>query len=165
MLESTWRHEADSDVLKKGERIGQIVGVVMTVLVALFLLSHWTGDTGFYTSEFNGWDALVLFAPLLYGIVPSSYRALIGRKNVVRPVDILGMMLFVISAAYFLCSFHFDMQFFADPLPEWLRFIIDWIDEGWAKLFLALGIIGGTAGIGWTILAYLKVKELLSQST
>ena len=161
MLESTWLNEANKDVLNNGERIGQIAGVIVTILVASFLLSHWTGDTGFYTAEFNEWDALVLFVPLLYGIVPSSYRALVGRKNVVRPVDALGMVLFVISATYFLSAFHFDMQFFADPLPEWLRFIIDWIDEGWARLFLVLGIIGGTAGIVWTTVSYIKVKELL----
>ncbi|MCG7844062.1 MAG: hypothetical protein MIO90_01360, partial [Methanomassiliicoccales archaeon] len=95
MLESTWLNEANKDVLRGGERIGQIAGVIVTFLVAAFLVSHWTGDTGFYTSDFNEWDALMLFGPLLYGIVPNLFRAVIGRKNVVRPFDAFGMIIFV----------------------------------------------------------------------
>jgi len=161
MLESNWRKEANNDVLRSGDRIGQIIGVIVTFLVAGFLLSHWTGDTGFYTSDFNEWDAFILFGPLLFGIVPNAFRVVIGRKNMVRPLDAFGTIIFALSALYFLSNFHFDMQFFAEPLPDWLRFVIDWIDEGWARFFLIIGAVGGSIATVWNIVTYVKVRELL----
>jgi hypothetical protein len=74
-------------------------------------------------------------------------------------------MLFVLSSAYFLCAFPFDMAFFAVPLPESLQFLIDWVSEDIAKVVLMIGIIGGVFGIGWTSLTYFKVKEILEHRT
>ncbi|HNU35455.1 MAG TPA: hypothetical protein PKJ15_02555, partial [Methanomassiliicoccales archaeon] len=112
-------------------------------------------------SEFGQLDALVLFGPLIFGVLPPLVRTLRGRKNVSRPWDIFGSMLFVLSSAYFLCAFPFDMAFFALPLPEGLRFLVDWVTEDFAKVVLAIGIVGGAFGIGWTTLTYFKVKEIL----
>jgi hypothetical protein len=53
------------------------------------------------------------------------------------------------------------MAFFALPLPEGLRFIIDWVTEDFAKVVLVIGIVGGAFGIGWTTLTYFKVKEIM----
>lgn len=165
MLDSTWRKEAEKDKLKESERALQLVSWAFTAIAAWFLLAHWTEDTGFYTSDFNQLDALVLFGPLLFGLLPPLVRTLRGRKNVARPWDIVGSMLFVFSSAYFLCAFHFDMTYFAVPLPEGMQFLIDWVTEDIAKVVLVIGVIGGIIGIGWTTLTYLKVKEVLEHRT
>jgi hypothetical protein len=165
MLESTWNKEAEKDKLKDAERASQLVSWIFTAIAAWFLLAHWTEDTGFYTSEFDQLDALVLFGPLLFGLLPPVVRTLRGRKNIARPWDIASTMLFVLSSAYFLCQFHFDMTFFAVPLPEGMRFLIDWVTEDIAKVVLVIGVIGGVIGIGWTTLTYLKVKEILEHQT
>ncbi len=117
MFESNWKREAKNDRLKQGERAGQLAGVILSIIVFIFLLVHWADDTGFYSSEFNEMDATVLFGPLLFGMVPSAFRFLVGRKNPSRPLDVVVSVLFVISAIYFLNYFHFNMEFFADPLP------------------------------------------------
>jgi len=161
MLEPTWKKEAEKDKLNDAERASQLVSWIFTAIAAWFLLAHWTEDTGFYTSEFGQLDALVLFGPLIFGVLPPLVRTLRGRKNVSRPWDIFGSMLFVLSSAYFLCAFPFDMAFFALPLPEGLRFLVDWVTEDFAKVVLAIGIVGGAFGIGWTTLTYFKVKEIL----
>jgi hypothetical protein len=161
MLESPWRKEAEKDRLKDSERAAQLVGWFFTALAAWFLLAHWTEDTGFYTTEFGQLDAVVLVGPLLFGIMPPLVRTLRGRKNLARPWDIIGSILFVLSSAYFLCAFPFDMAFFAVPLPDSLRFLIDWVTEDIAKVVLVIGIVGGIAGIAWTSLTYFKVKEIL----
>ena len=158
---STWRKEAEKDRLNEAERAMQLISWVFTAIAAWFLLSHWTEDTGFFTSEFGQLDALVLFGPLLFGLLPPLVRTLRGRKNISRPWDILGSMLFVLSSAYFLCAFPFDMAFFAVPLPEGMRFLIDWVTEDIAKVVLVIGIVGGVLGIAWTTLTYFKVKEIL----
>lgn len=161
MLESTWKKEAEKDKLKDAERASQLVSWIFTAIAAWFLLAHWTEDTGFYTSEFDQLDAVLLFGPLLFGVLPPLVRTLRGRKNVARPWDIVGSMLFVLSSAYFLCAFPFDMAFFAVPLPEGMRFLIDWVTEDIAKVVLVIGVIGGIFGIGWTTLTYFKVREIL----
>ncbi|KAF5054212.1 hypothetical protein DSECCO2_390550 [anaerobic digester metagenome] len=158
---STWRKEAEKDRLNEAERAMQLISWVFTAIAAWFLLSHWTEDTGFFTSEFGQLDALVLFGPLLFGLLPPLVRTLRGRKNISRPWDIVGSMLFVLSSAYFLCVFPFDMAFFAVPLPDGMRFLIDWVTEDIAKVVLVIGIVGGVLGIAWTTLTYFKVKEIL----
>ncbi len=161
MLESNWKKEAEKDKLKDAERASQLVSWFFTGLAAWFLLTHWTQDTGFYTSEFDQLDALVLFGPLFFGVLPPLVRTLRGRKNIARPWDIFGSMLFVLSSAYFLCAFPFDMAYFAVPLPGSLQFLIDWVTEDIAKVVLVIGVIGGIFGIGWTTLTYFKVREIL----
>jgi hypothetical protein len=156
-----WSKEVDRDVLRSADRIVQLVGVILTLVVISFLALHWTGDTGFYTSEFTEPEALILLVPLLYGALPNLIRVIVGRKNVVRPLDALGILFFLLSALYFLSNFHFDMTHFADPLPGVLRFLIDWIDEGWARILLVIGVLGGTFGLFWTLLTYIRVRELL----
>jgi len=165
MLDSNWRKEAEKDKLKDSERAGQLVSWIFTAIAAWFLLAHWTEDTGFYTSEFDRLDAVLLFGPLLFGTLPPLVRTLRGRKNVARPWDIFGSMLFVLSSAYFLCAFPFAMAFFAVPLPKGMQFLIDWVTEDIAKVLLVIGIVGGIFGIGWTTLTYLKVKEVLEHRT
>ncbi len=163
MFESNWKREAKNDRLKQGERAGQLAGVILSIIVFIFLLVHWADDTGFYSSEFNEMDATVLFGPLLFGMVPSAFRFLVGRKNPSRPLDVVVSVLFVISAIYFLNYFHFNMEFFADPLPGSLEFLLDWMTEGIARIFLIIGVIGGTFSVVWTALTYVKVKEILEK--
>ena len=155
----TLKKEAEKDKLNDAERASQLASWMFTAIAAWFLLAHWTDDTGFYTSEFGHLDAALLFGPLLFGLLPPLVRTLRGRKNIARPWDIFGSMLFVLSSAYFLCAFPFDMAFFAVPLPGGLDFIIDWVSEDIAKMFLVIGAIGGIFGIGWTTLTYFKVRE------
>ncbi|OPX61053.1 MAG: hypothetical protein A4E29_00976 [Methanomassiliicoccales archaeon PtaB.Bin134] len=163
LFESNWKREAKNDRLKQGERAGQLAGVILSIIVFIFLLVHWADDTGFYSSEFNEMDATVLFGPLLFGMVPSAFRFLVGRKNPSRPLDVVVSVLFVISAIYFLNYFHFNMEFFADPLPGSLEFLLDWMTEGIARIFLIIGVIGGTFSVVWTALTYVKVKEILEK--
>jgi hypothetical protein len=88
-------------------------------------------------------------------------RTLRGRKNIARPWDVIGSLLFVLASAYFLCAFPFDMAFFAVPLPDAIEFLIDWVSEDIAKMFLVIGVIGGIFGVGWPTLTYFKVREIL----
>ena len=162
-MESTWKKEAEKDKLKDAERASQLVSWIFTAIAAWFLLAHWADDTGFYTSEFGRLDAVLLLGPLLFGLLPPLVRTLRGSKNIARPWDILGSMLCVLSSAYFLCAFPFDMAFFAVPLPDGLEPVIDWVSEDIAKVFLAIGTVGGTFGIGWTTLTYFKVREILER--
>lgn len=161
MLESLWRKEADDDPLSMEDQAGQLVGVLGSMLVLFYLIALWMGDVGFYTDEFSGTDAAVLFIPVVLGIFPAFVRIVLMRQNPARPLDALNTALFVLSAIYFLGNFHFDMSQFSYPLPEALRFLVDWIDEGWARMLLIVGIFGGTVGCVWISVTYVKVRQIL----
>jgi hypothetical protein len=161
VLGSFWQHEADDDALSRKDQTGQMVGIFGSVLVLLYFVSLWMGDAGFYTSQFSDVDAVVLFIPILLGIFPAFIRMVFMRQNPSRPFDVLNAALFVLSAIYFLNDFHFDMSHFSYPFPESLRFLVDWIDEGWARIVLVVGIFGGTIGSIWIAITYVKVRQIL----
>lgn len=165
MLESTWKKEAENDRLKSGDKTGFVASIIMTAIVAVFFIAHWTGDTGFFTIEFNDLDAAIFVAAFFFSTLPAVMKLALGEKNQGRPWDVISTLYFILASIYFLCSFHFNMSVVAEPLPEALRFLIDWLDEGWVRIFLVIGIIGGLFSIAWNTLAYLKVKEILDRKT
>lgn len=163
MLESTWKREAENDRFKSGEKAGFVASIIMTAVVAVFFIAHWTGDTGFFTSEFNDLDAAVFVMAFFFSLLPALIKLVIGAKNRARPYDVISTLYFIVATIYFLYNFHFDMSVVAEPLPEAIRFLIDWLDEGWVRIFLVLGAIGGFISLAWNTLTYLKVKEILDR--
>jgi hypothetical protein len=163
MFESTWKREADNDRLKTGDKTGFVASMIMTTIVAIFFFAHWTGDTGFFISEFNDLDAVIFVIAFFFSLLPVVMKLALGVKNRARPYDLISTLFFIVASIYFLCNFHFDMSVVAEPLPEGLRFLIDWLDEGWARIFLILGLLGGFISLAWTTLTYLQVKEILDR--
>jgi hypothetical protein len=46
-------------------------------------------------------------------------------------------------------------------VPEFLRFHVSWITNDIARVLLAIGVAGGIAFIGVTMVLYIKVQTLL----
>lgn len=163
MLEGNWKREAATDRMKQPERAGQLISVMLTVIAATYLFMHWLRDTGFYDPGFDEIDATMLFGPMLFSLVPPLFRFLVGRKNASRPSDVIVSVLFIISAIYFLANFMFNMEVFATPLPEGVRFLLDWISDDVARILLGLAIVGGVFSAAWNALTYVKVKEIMDR--
>ncbi|MBN1677304.1 MAG: hypothetical protein JW880_02080 [Candidatus Thermoplasmatota archaeon] len=155
--------EAKKDVLPWSERVGQVVGVGVFLIVTLFFIIHQTRPTGFFTDDFSTVGSVLLYALLVSGIIPLSVRALLGRKNSARPVDAAATAILVIGELYFLARFTFDFSHFADPFPNSLEFLLDWISPTLAKLLLILGVVGGSIFSVYHALMYFAVRELLSE--
>jgi len=134
--------EAKREVLKKGERIGQLIGLVGIIIVIIFFAYHLNKPTGFFTSAFGTFDAILFFGVNIFGIVPQIIRFVTNRRTPARPFDIINSVLFLIVLIYFLAKFPFDFSHVAEPLPLSLEFLLSWLSNQIASALMVLGVIG-----------------------
>lgn len=154
--------EAAKDRLRPSDRGGQIVGVVISLLVAVYFLDLYTSGSGFFTSEFSTADAVLFFGIAFLGVIPSLARAILGRKNITRPLDIILSISILISTIWFLYTFPFDFSHLADSLPSSLQFLLSWISDNIAKALMVIAIIASIFIILYTTLLFLAVRRKLA---
>lgn len=156
--------EAKKDKLSSSDRAGQGVGVFFILVVLWFFFAHQVYSTGFFTSGFASVEAFFFYTPPILGIVASISRMVIGRKNAVRPLDILGLGLVFVAFIWLFTVFPFDFSHLADVLPDFLRFLLLWISNDIAKLVMVLGIVGTLFATVFTAALYVFVRRELSKS-
>ena len=129
------------DVIPYDERVVSIAIVVFGVLIVLYFVAHQTWSTGFFTATFSTLEMLLLYGSLIYWIVASALL-LFGRKNLSRDFDVFGGLIFVtVGIAWLFVVFPFEFTYFADVLPDFLRFLVQWISNDIARVLMVLGII------------------------
>ena len=65
-----------------------------------------------------------------------------GRKNLSRDIDAFGVIIFVtIGGAWLFVVFPFEFTHFADVLPDFLRFLVQWISNDIARVLMMIWII------------------------
>ncbi len=153
--------EAKRDVISFPERMGQFIAVAIIIAIALFFWGGQAKGTGFFTSSFDSLDSILFYGVLLFGAIPPLLRLILGRRNVVRPVEIVNAFLVLIAASWFLITFPFDFSQFPSLFPESLRFLVSWISDGLVKLLLVLGIIGSIISIAVSSITYVSVRRIL----
>jgi hypothetical protein len=136
------RAEEDmEDVIPYDERVVSIAIVVFGVLIMLYFAAHQMWPTGFFTTTIGTLEMLLLYGSLIYWIVASALL-LIDRKNLSRGIDVFGGLLFVtVSTAWLFVVFPFEFTYFADVLPDFLRFLVQWISNDIVRVLMVLGII------------------------
>ncbi len=157
--------EAKKDIIPYSERVGNIVGVVVGVLIVWYFVAHQTGSTGFFTSEFDTLEMLLFYGSLMYGIVSSALKGLFGRKNLVRLFDVFQAILVAVAIAWLFVVFPFDFAYLADVLPSFLRFLLQWISNDVARVLMVLGIIVSLVMTVYTAIFYVLVRRELSKPT
>jgi hypothetical protein len=157
--------EAKKDAIPYSERLGNIVGVVVGVLVVFYFVAHQTWSTGFFTSEFGTLEMLLFYGSLMYGIVSSALKGLFGRKNLVRLFDVFQAILVAVAIAWLFVVFPFEFAYLADVLPSFLRFLVQWISNDIARVLMALGIIVTLVVMIYTAIFYVLVRRELSKPT
>lgn len=155
--------EASREVLGLGERIGEAIGLVVSVIFIAFIAIHQTRPTGFFTGDSVGTDAALIYIVVVIGMIPAAMRLLLGRRNVARPLEACGMAAFAAVGLYFLITFPFDMSRFAQPLPRSLEFLLDWVPESLAKTLLAIGVVACLFFAPFTYRLHLSVKRYLAE--
>jgi hypothetical protein len=153
--------EAAKDKVSPSESVGQIVGVAATIIVIVFVAIHQTRPTGFFTDEFGTAAATLLYAMLVFGMVPQLVRFLFGRKNTARPFDAASLALFFVGGLYFLVVFPFDFTHFAEPLPRALEPLLEWISATLAKWVLGIGVVASPFFSIYTFFLHIAVKKRL----
>lgn len=149
------------DEMMFSERVGEIAGIVVTVLVIGFFLAHLLWHSGFFTAEFGTLEILLFYSSISFGIVTAILRAVLGRRNVIRPLEISGYILAVAFCAWFYYLFPFNFSHFGDVVPLSLGFLISWIPSVLVKIMLILGAIGSAVAAVYVSFLYLRVRSML----
>ncbi len=155
--------EAKRDVVPSSDRTGNVAGVIVALIVLWFFYAHHASSTGFFTTEFGPLEAFLFYFSMALGVAASAARAIIGRKNVVRPLDALGTGVMVVALVWLLAVFPFDFSHFADVLPKALQFTLRWISNGLVKILMTIGIIPACVMTFYAAVLYVLVRHELSR--
>ena len=155
--------EAKKDAMPYSERVGNVVAVVAIILVTLYFVAHQMWSTGFFTSKFGSVEMFLFYASLLYGLVPTGVRSLVGGKNLARLFDVFGSVLITITLVWLYVVFPFDFSHFADVLPTFVRFLLQWISNDIARVLMVIGIIVAPIMMVYTAVLYVFVRKELSK--
>lgn len=166
--EKTWlqrqaESEAKKDVISMSERWGQIAPAAGIIIVLLFFIVNQTTSTGLFTARFGTAEAFLFYVPIATFLLSILTRMVIGRKNVVRPLDAFTLVFVAVATIWLYIVFPFDFTHIADILPASLRFILQWISDDIARIVMILQILGSLFFGGYTALLYVAVKRELSK--
>jgi hypothetical protein len=118
-----------------------IAFVVIFTLIVLYFIAHQLSTTGFFTATFGPLEMVLLYGSLIEWIIVAVLEVF-GRKNLSRNIDAFGGIIFVtIGGVWLFVVFPFDFAYFADVLPDLLKFLVGWISNDIARVLLVLWII------------------------
>jgi len=138
---SRGRAEAEKGIPYR-ERVVGIAIVVFSVLMVLYFVAHQMRSTGFFTATFGTLEMLMLYGFFVFWIVSAGLEGVFGRRLLSRLFDVFGGLIFAtIGIAWLLVVFPFEFAYFADVLPDSLRFLVQWISNDIARGLMVLGII------------------------
>lgn len=129
------------DIVRKDDIIMSIAFIIICSLFVWLNAAHQTLSTGFFTIKFGIFEMILLYGALIYWIVTCTFL-LLGLKNASRNLDSFGGLIFAaFGTAWLFVVFPFDFAYYADVLPEGIRFLIQWVSNGFARVIMVLGFI------------------------
>lgn len=149
---------AARDSMKLSERFGEVIGLVISGLVLLFFVENQVLNTGFFTSAFGGTEQFLFYGAWVFGAIVTVIRATYGRRNAVRPLEVLQSIFWTISALWLLSVFPFNFTHLPDLLPSAIHFMFFWVNNQIGALVLLLAAIGGFASALYTSVLYVLVR-------
>jgi len=69
--------EVKKDIMPYSHRVGNGVAFVVIILVIFYFAAHQMWSTRFFTSKFGSAKMFLIYAPLLYSLVPTGVRILL----------------------------------------------------------------------------------------
>ncbi len=140
-----------------------LVMVGFSVLLGFYLLAHQMWSTGFFTTAFNTIEMLLLYGSLIFWIVTNILQMLLGRRNLLTLFELFGGIFFIFSIVWLFVAFPFDFTYFADVAPDFLRFLVQWIDNNIARVLMVLAIIVHLVAAVYSPIAYKFVGKKRSK--
>lgn len=152
---TTPNYGGKKEILKIGQRFGEVFGVVVILLIMAFFVYNQIANTGFFTSGFGQWAMFAFYGSILLSLVLPLARAVIGARHPVRPLEAASNIFSIFAALYLLTIFPFNFAHFADALPSTVKFAFSWISNDIAKLGLMLIILGSMMSAVVNIVKYM----------
>ena len=134
--------EADKGV-PKNERIAGIgFFFAGSVLMVFYLAAHQIWSTGFFTTKFGTVEMIMLYGSWIAWTITSGLEGVLGQRFLSRLFDAFGGIIFIaVATAWLLVVFPFEFTYFADVLPDFLRFLVRWVSSDIARGLMVLYII------------------------
>ena len=108
----------------------------------------------------------LLYGSLVAWIITGSLDGIFGQRLLSRLFDVFfGITFLAFSLAWLLVTAPFDFIYFADVLPESLRFLVQWISNDIARGMMAIGTILLVAAAIYSPIAYkfVSIKRFKSE--
>ena len=103
---------------------------------------------------------VMLYGYLIAMTISGILYGFLGRKHLSRYFDVFGGMFFAgVAMAWLLVVFPFEFAYFADVLPDFLRFFVQWISNDIARVLMVLIIIVHIIGQVWMGLLHVFVRK------
>jgi uncharacterized membrane protein YkvI len=153
--------EADRERLGLGERIGNVVAIVIIALIGGFFVYLQQSGNGFFTPDFGTVEAMAFYIPLVFGAVVCLVRAVQGSRNLGRLLDVIGALLFLVAGSYLLVTFPFDVSRLVDLLPASWQDGFQWVSNDLFEALLMIAIIINIVSLAYNIVLYLSVRNEL----
>lgn len=162
------KRRGNNEVLSAGQRFGEVVSGAIVLLILAFYIYNQLTNTGFFTSKFGGWEMFAFYGSIFLSLVPPIARAVIGRRNRVRPLEAACNIFFAFASLYLLGVFPFNFAHFGDALPGAIRFALSWVTNDIAKVVLVLAFLGGLISAGVNVvrcLTFVPIEEAEETAT
>jgi hypothetical protein len=131
----------DYDELSLEDRVISIAIIMVFPLIVFYFVAHQTLSTGFFTATFGTLEMVLLYGSLIYWIFTCTVL-LLELKDLSRDIDSFGGLFFAaVGFAWLFVVFPFDFAYFADVMPDSLRFLVLWVSNDIARVLLVLGFI------------------------
>jgi hypothetical protein len=154
--------EADKGIPKNDRIAGIGFFFAGSVLMFLYLVFHQIWSTGFFTTKFGPIEMIMLYGSWISLSISSGLEGILGKRLLSRLFDTFGGIIFIaVATAWLLVVFPFEFTYFADVLPDFLRFLVQWISNDIARVIMvlytiAMGIAAVYAPIGYK---FIKIKS------
>ena len=126
--QESWFSRAKAEAnegVSNSDRFTGIALVVASVLLILYFVSHQMGSTGFFTPKFGTVEMFLLYGSLVACIITGSLDGIFGQRLLSRLFDVFfGLIFLTISLVWLLVTFPFEFAYFADVLPDVLKFLV-----------------------------------------
>jgi len=142
-----------------GQRVVGIAIVVFCVLMVFYFVAHQMWSTGFFTATFGTLEMIMLYGSLIFMIVSAGLEGIFGQRLLSRIWDAFGGLIFAtIGVTWLFVVFPFEFTYFADVLPDFLRFLVQWISNDIARVLMVLIIIVALGAAIYTPIGYKFVR-------
>ncbi|HEV2226323.1 MAG TPA: hypothetical protein VGR56_05900 [Nitrososphaerales archaeon] len=155
------RKRAKGDGLGLGARVGELIGVAISLIIFLFLYENQVRGVAFFTSTFDGTAQFFFYAPLFTGMALSFARAVYGHRNGVRPFDSFNALFLTAAAFWLLSVFPFDFTHLGDMFPASIQFLFGWIGNWVGQVLFILAGVASLINFMYTGVLYGSVRSQL----
>lgn len=123
------KKEAEKEI-PNSEKVSGVGFFLISIFMLLFLVAHEVWETGFYTDEFGLLERVALYGFWTMWIITAGLDSVLGMRLESRLFDSCGGIIFAaLTSLLLLLVFPFDFEFFAQPLPDNIEWLLSWIGD------------------------------------